>query len=93
MWPSEECLEPCRSMADGAAWILLTFPCFRRGLGAADVMDARGGSIITCYRGNLDGTPVLFLRSLSQLARGRVMMYPQWRGRSVVEVGRGRDFS
>jgi hypothetical protein len=35
----------------------------------------------------------MFLRSLSQLARGRVMMYPQWRGRSVVEVGRGRDFS
>jgi hypothetical protein len=77
MWPSEECLEPCRSMADGAAWILLTFPCFRRGLGAADVMDARGGSIITCYRGNLDGTPVLFLRSLRRLARGRVMMDPQ----------------
>jgi hypothetical protein len=41
-WPSEKCLEPCRSMADGAAWILLTFPCFRRGLGAADVMGARG---------------------------------------------------
>jgi hypothetical protein len=31
------------------------------------------GTIITCYRSNLDGTPVLFLRSLRQLARGRVM--------------------
>jgi hypothetical protein len=34
------------------------------------------GTIITCYRSNLDGTPILFLRSLRQLARGRVMMYP-----------------
>ena len=42
MWPSEKCLEPCRSIADGAAWILLTFPCFRRRLRAADVMGARG---------------------------------------------------
>jgi hypothetical protein len=31
------------------------------------------GTIITCYRSNLDGTPVFFLHSL---ARGRVMMYP-----------------
>jgi hypothetical protein len=51
------------------------------------------GTIITCYQSNLDGTPVLFLRSLRQLARGRVVMYPQWRGRSEVEVGRGEDFS
>jgi hypothetical protein len=34
------------------------------------------GTIITCCRSNLDGTPILFLRSLRQLARGRVMMYP-----------------
>jgi hypothetical protein len=34
----------------------------------------------------------LFLRSLRQLARGRVMMYPQWHGRFEVEVGRGGDF-
>jgi hypothetical protein len=40
-WSSEKCLEPCSSIADGAAWILLTFPCFRRGLRAADVMGAR----------------------------------------------------
>jgi hypothetical protein len=37
-----EVLEPCRSIAGGAAWILVTFPCFRRGLRAIDVMGARG---------------------------------------------------
>jgi hypothetical protein len=36
-----EALEPCRSTAVGAAQILLTFPCFRRGLRTTDVMDAR----------------------------------------------------
>ena len=36
-----EVLEPCRSIAGGAAWILLTFACFRRGLRATDVMGAR----------------------------------------------------
>jgi hypothetical protein len=41
-WPSEKCLEPCGSTAGGAAWILLTFPCFRRRLRAIDVMGARG---------------------------------------------------
>jgi hypothetical protein len=51
------------------------------------------GTIITCCRSNLDGTPVLFLRSLRQLARGRVMMYPLWRNQSEAEVGRGGDFS
>jgi hypothetical protein len=35
-------LEPYRSIAGGAAWIMLTFPCFRRGLRATDVMGARG---------------------------------------------------
>jgi hypothetical protein len=34
--------EPCRSTAVGAAGILLTSPCFRRGLRTTDVMDARG---------------------------------------------------
>ena len=38
----EEVLEPCRSAAGGAAWILLMFPCFRRELRTIDVMDARG---------------------------------------------------
>jgi hypothetical protein len=37
-----EVLEPCRSTAVGAAGILLTFPCFRRGLRTVVVMDARG---------------------------------------------------
>jgi hypothetical protein len=34
--------EPCRSTAGGAAEILLTSPCFHRGLRTTDVMDARG---------------------------------------------------
>jgi hypothetical protein len=34
--------EPCRSAAGGAAGILLTSPCFRRGLRTIVVMDARG---------------------------------------------------
>jgi hypothetical protein len=41
-WLSEKCLEPCRSIASGAVWILLTFPCFRKELRAIDVMVARG---------------------------------------------------
>jgi hypothetical protein len=41
-WPSEKCLEPYSSMADGAAWIPLTFPCFRRGFRATDIMGAHG---------------------------------------------------
>jgi hypothetical protein len=34
--------EPCRSIAVDAAGILLTSPCFCRGLRTTDVMDARG---------------------------------------------------
>jgi hypothetical protein len=34
--------EPCRSTAVGAAGILLTSPCFRRGLRTTVVMDAHG---------------------------------------------------
>jgi hypothetical protein len=37
-----EVFEPCRSTAVGAAGILLTSPCFRRGLRTTVVMDARG---------------------------------------------------
>jgi hypothetical protein len=37
-----EALEPCRSTAVGVARILLTFPCFRRGLRTTAVMNARG---------------------------------------------------
>jgi hypothetical protein len=75
-WPSEKCLEPCESTAGGAAWILLTFPCFRRRLRATDVMGARGEPSLPVTGVTLDGTPVLFLCSLRQLARSRVMMYP-----------------
>jgi hypothetical protein len=31
-WLAEKYLEPCRSIAVGAAWILLTLSCFRRGV-------------------------------------------------------------
>jgi hypothetical protein len=57
--------EPCRSTAVGAAWILLTSPCFRRGLENHRRHGRTRGTIMACYRGKLDGTPVLFLRSLS----------------------------
>jgi hypothetical protein len=53
-------LEPCRSMAVGAAGTLLTSPCFRRGLRTAVVMDARGVPSLLVYRGEPDGTLVLF---------------------------------
>jgi hypothetical protein len=39
-----EVLEPCRSTTVDAAGILLTSPCFRRGLRTTIVMDARGES-------------------------------------------------
>jgi hypothetical protein len=53
-------LEPCRSTAVGAAGTLLTSPCFRRGLRTAVVKGARGVPSLLVYRGELDGTPVLF---------------------------------
>jgi hypothetical protein len=56
---------PCRSTAVGTAWILLTSPCFRRGLESHRCHGRMRGTIIACYRGKLDGTPVMFLRSLS----------------------------
>jgi hypothetical protein len=37
-WPSEKCLEPYGSIAGGAAWTLLTFPCFHKELRAIDIM-------------------------------------------------------
>jgi hypothetical protein len=57
--------EPCRSIVVGAAWILLTSPCFRRGLENHRRHGRMRGTIIAYYRGKLDGAPVLFLRSLS----------------------------
>jgi hypothetical protein len=53
-------LEPCRSTAVGAVGSLLTFPCFRRGLRTVVVMGARGVPSLLVYRGEPDGTPVLF---------------------------------
>jgi hypothetical protein len=58
-------LEPCRSTAVGAAGTLLTSPCFRRGLRTAIVMVARGEPSLLVTGASLDGTPVLFPRSLS----------------------------
>jgi hypothetical protein len=53
-------LEPCRSTAVGAVGSLLTSPCFRKGLRTAVVMGARGVPSLPVYRGEPDGTPVLF---------------------------------
>jgi hypothetical protein len=52
--------EPCRSTAVGAAGTLLMSPCFCRGQIAAVVMGARGVPSLLVYRGEPDGTPVLF---------------------------------
>jgi hypothetical protein len=53
-------LEPCRSTAVGAVGTLLTSPCFRRGLRTAVVMEHAGCHHYMFYRGELDGTLVLF---------------------------------
>jgi hypothetical protein len=58
-------LEPCRSTTVRAVGILLTSPCFRRGLRTTVVMDARGEPSLLVTVVSLDGTPVLFPRSLS----------------------------
>jgi hypothetical protein len=58
-------LEPCRSTAVGAVGTLLTSPCFRKGLRATVVIDARGEPSLLVTGASLDGTPVLFPRSLS----------------------------
>jgi hypothetical protein len=57
--------EPCRSTVVGAAGTLLTSPCFRRELRTTVVMDARGEPSLLVTGASLDGTPVLFPRSLS----------------------------
>jgi hypothetical protein len=56
-----EALEPCSSTVVGADGTLLTSPCFRRGLRTAVVMGARRVPSLLVYRGEPDGTPVLFL--------------------------------
>jgi hypothetical protein len=53
-------LEPYRSIVVGAVGTLLTSPCFRRGLRTAVVMGARRVPSLLVYRGEPDGTPVLF---------------------------------
>jgi hypothetical protein len=53
-------LEPCRSTAVGAVGSLLMSPCFRKGLRTTVVMGARGVPSLPVYRGEPDGTPVLF---------------------------------
>jgi hypothetical protein len=57
--------EPCRSTVVGAVGTLLTSPCFRKGLRATVVMDARGEPSLLVTGVSLDGTPVLFPHSLS----------------------------
>jgi hypothetical protein len=57
--------EPCRSTAFGTVWTLLMSPCFRKGLRATVVMDARGEPSLLVTGASLDGMPVLFPRSLS----------------------------
>jgi hypothetical protein len=52
--------EPCRSTAVGVVGSLLTSPCFRRGPRTAVVMGARRVPSLLVYRGEPDGTPVLF---------------------------------
>jgi uncharacterized protein YcbX len=58
-------LEPCRSTTVGVVGTLLTSPCFRRGLRTTVVMDARGEPSLLVTGASLDGTLVLFPRSLS----------------------------
>ena len=53
-------LEPYRSTAVGAVESLLTYPCFRRGLRTDVVMEHAGCHHYLFYRGEPDGTPVLF---------------------------------
>jgi hypothetical protein len=57
--------EPCRSTAVGAVETLLTSPCFRKGLRATVVMDARGEPSLLVTGASLDRMPVLFPRSPS----------------------------
>jgi hypothetical protein len=65
LWPSEERLSPVEAQLSG-----LSGPCFRKGLRATVVMDARGEPSLLVTGASLDGTPVLFPRSLSWLRVG-----------------------
>jgi hypothetical protein len=54
-----EVLEPC-SCGVGAVGSLLTSPCFRKGLRTVVVMEHAGCHHYLFYRGEPNGTPVLF---------------------------------
>jgi hypothetical protein len=54
-WPSEERLSPVSAQLSG-----LTSPCFHKGLRTAVVMEHAGCHHYLFYRGEPDGTPVLF---------------------------------
>jgi hypothetical protein len=53
-------LEPYRRTVVRAVGSLLTSPCFRKRLRTAVVMGARGVPSLPVYRGEPDGTPVMF---------------------------------
>jgi hypothetical protein len=53
-------LKPCRSTAVEAVGSLLTSPCFRKGLRTAVVMEHTWCHHYLFYRGEPDGTSVLF---------------------------------
>jgi hypothetical protein len=53
-------LEPCRSTAVRVVGSLLTSPCFRKGLRTVIIMDHAGCHHYMFYRGEPDGTSVLF---------------------------------
>jgi hypothetical protein len=55
-----EALELCGSTAVGAVGSLLTSPCFCKRLRVAVVMEHAGCHHYMFYRGELDGTPILF---------------------------------
>jgi hypothetical protein len=49
----------CRSTVVGAVRTLLTSPCFRKGLRATVIIDARGEPSLLGTGASLDGTPVV----------------------------------
>jgi hypothetical protein len=53
-------LEPYGSTAVGAVGSLLMSPCFHKGLRTAVIMEHAGCHHYLFYRGEPDGTPVLF---------------------------------
>jgi hypothetical protein len=59
-WPSEERLSPVEAQLSGAVRSLLTSPCFRKGLRTAVVIEHAGCHHYLFYRGEPDGTSVLF---------------------------------